>query len=231
MTEWLESIDVLPIAVTLAAFWVGQRCQKKWKSPLLNPILIGGVLVIGFLLLTGISPAIYRAGTGKLSWLMTPATVSLAIPMYEQLQVLKKNHRAILVGAASGAVSSMGMLLVAGLVLKLDPALVLGLMPKSVTTAIGVPLSELYGGISSVTTAAIIITGVIANTLGSYFCRWFKITDPVARGVAMGTAGHMIATAKAEEWGPLEGAVSSVSLVTAGLLTAVVFPLLAGFVT
>lgn len=230
MTEWLESIEVFPVVLTLLAFWVGRVIQNKWKSQLLNPILIGSVLVIGFLLLTGMDPAAYKAGTAKLSWLMTPATVAFAIPMYEQLQVLKKNGKAIAVGAAAGAVSCAAVLAAAGVMLGLDRELVIALLPKSVTTAIGVPLSELYGGIGAVTTAAIVLTGILGNVLGTFFSKWFRITHPVAQGVAFGTAGHMVATTKAEELGQLEGAVSSVSLVIAGLLTAVIFPVLAGLI-
>ena len=113
-----------------------------------------------------------------------------------------------------------------GILLKFDPVLTISLMPKSVTTAIGVALSEMFGGMGAVTTAAIIITGIFANMMGMTFCRLFGITHPVARGVAFGTAGHVIGTAKANEVDPLTGAVSSLSLVVAGLLTAVLFPVL-----
>lgn len=230
MAEWLESISVFPVVLTLAAFWLAKTCQKQWKSPALNPILIGAVLVIGFLLLTGMDPAVYKAGTAKLSWLMTPATVSLAIPMYEQMRVLKKNGKAIAVGAVAGVIGCMVTVTACAAVLGLEKELTIALLPKSVTTAIGVPLCELYGGIGSVTTAVIVASGVFANMLGTTFCKWFRITSPVAQGVAYGTAGHMIATVRAEELGQLEGAVSGVSLVIAGLVTAVIFPVFAGFI-
>lgn len=229
MTEFLQ-IGIFPIVLTLAAFRVGQLLQNKWKTPLFNPTLIGTVLVIVFLLVTGMDMSDYTAGTAKLSWLMTPATISLAIPMYEQFQMLRKNLKAIVIGVAAGAISCLGMMLLGGLLLRFDPALTVSLLPKSVTTAIGVPLSELYGGMGGVTTAAIIVTGIFANMMGPALCKLFRITDPVAQGVAFGTAGHVIGTAKANEVSPLTGAVSSLSLVVAGLLTAVLFPLLAGAV-
>ena len=160
---------------------------------------------------------------------MTPATISLAIPMYEQLQVLKKNGRAIAAGVAAGALSCLAVLLGGVILLGLDRAIAVSVLPKSVTAAIGVPLCELFGGIGAVTTASICITGVCANMLGVAFCRWFRITDPVARGVAFGTAGHVIGTTKASELSPLTGAVSSLSLVVAGLLTALLFPVIVNF--
>lgn len=228
MADFL-SIPVLPIVLTLAGYWFGTLCQKKWKSPLLNPILIGMAFVVVFLLSTGMETEVYKAGTEKLSWLMTPATIALAIPMYEQLQVLKKNGKAILAGAASGAITCVITLMVCGLLIRMDKTILISLMPKSVTAAIGVPLCELFGGIGAVTTAAIAITGICTNMLGVTFCKWFGITDPIAQGAAFGTAGHVIGTSKASELSPLTGAVSSLSLVVAGLLTALLFPVLVGF--
>lgn len=227
VTEFLN-IPLLPVALTLTGYWIGTLCQKRWKTPLLNPILIGMITVVIFLLSTGMDPDVYKAGTEKLSWLMTPATISLAIPMYEQFRILKKDLKAIAVGVAAGAVSCLLVLLAGTVLLKLDRTIAVSLMPKSVTAAIGVPLCELFGGIGAVTTAAIAITGIGANMFGVAFCRWFRIHDPIAQGVAFGTAGHVIGTAKASEVSPLVGAVSSLSLVVAGLLTALLFPSLMG---
>ncbi len=219
-------IAILPLILTLAAFRVGQLCQAKWKSPLLNPILIAAILLIGFLLATGMDVGSYKAGMSGISWLMTPATIALAIPMYEQFQALRKNLKAVVAGVAAGAVSCVVMLMAAGLLLKFDRSIIISLMPKSVTTAIGVSLSEMFGGMGAVSTAAIVVTGIFANMMGVSFCKLFRITHPVAQGVAFGTAGHVIGTSKANELDPLIGAVSSLSLVVAGLLTAVLFPVL-----
>ena len=221
----LLSIGILPVVLTLTAFLLGQRLQQRLKSPLLNPILIAVVLVLVFLGITGISIKAYQSGMSGLSWLLTPATVCLAVPMYEQFQLLKKNLSAIAVGVAAGALSCLGTVLLFALTLGFEPVLTLSLLPKSITTAIGVVLSELYGGMPGITTAAIIFTGIFANIMGSAFCRLFRLTDPIAQGVAFGTAGHVIGTSRANELSPLTGAVSSLSLVVAGLLTAVVLPL------
>ena len=226
MTRFFE-IGIFPVVLTLTAFRLGQILQRKWKKPFLNPTLIGAVLVLGFLLLTGMELPTYQAGSAYLSWLMTPATIALAIPMYEQFQVLRKNLKAILIGVGAGALRCMGILLLGGRLLKLRDLLILSLLPKSVTTAIGVALSQMQGGLEGVTTAAIIITGIFANMMGTTLCRVFRITDEIAQGVALGTAGHVIGTARANELSPLTGAVSSLSLVVAGLMTAVFFPMLA----
>ena len=227
MAQFFE-IGIFPLILTLAAFRIGQLCQAKWKNPLFNPTLIAMLLVIGFLMVTGMDIGVYKAGASTISWLMTPATIALAIPMYDQFQALKKNLKAIVAGVAAGAVSCLVFLIAGGLLLAFDSTLIISLMPKSVTTAIGVALSEMFGGMGAVTTAAIIITGIFANMMGVTFCRLFRITHPVAQGVAFGTAGHVIGTAKASEVDPLTGAVSSLSLVVAGLLTAVLFPVMTG---
>lgn len=223
MTELLN-LDLTSIVLTLLAFRLGQWLQNKTKSPICNPILIAVVLVLGFMALTGLENSTYQAACGRISWLMTPATVCLAIPMYEQLQILRKNLGAILAGVAAGALSCLVFLLIFALLGSFDRELTVSLLPKSVTSAIGVPLSTLAGGIGSVTTAAIILTGILAAVLGPVLCKLFRLEDPIARGVAFGTAGHVIGTSRANELSPLTGAVSSLSLVAAGLLTAVLFP-------
>ena len=225
----LLSIGILPVALTLFAYLIGAQCQKKFKLPIFNPILIGVIVVLIVLSVTGLERKVYQEGVKYISWLMTPATVCLAIPMYEQIQALKQNLKAIVLGIAAGTVSCLTILLVSFLVLKFDRNLALSLLPKGITAAIGVSLSELYGGTTSITTLGITITGITGNMFGPLFCKWFGITDEIAQGVAFGTGSHVIGTAKASELSPLTGAVSSLSLVVAGLMTAVLFPVLTSF--
>lgn len=226
----LLSIGILPVVLTLFAYQMGVLCQKKFKLPIFNPILIGMIIVILTLKVTGLGTGEYQQGVKLISWLMTPATVCLAIPMYEQFQALKQNLKAILVGVAAGALSCLTVLLIACLVLHFGRNLTISLLPKGITAAIGVSLTELFGGTPSITTLGISVTGIGGNMFGVAFCKLFKITDPIAQGVAFGTGSHVIGTAKANELSPLTGAVSSLSLVVAGLLTALLFPLLAGMV-
>lgn len=224
MTDLL-SIGILPVALTLIAFLAGQWLQQKLKSPLLNPILVAVILVLVFTALTGLSVTDYKSGMNTISWLLTPATICLAVPMYEQFRILRKNLPMILAGVAAGAVSCLIMVALFGVLVGFDPVLTISLLPKSITTAIGVALSEMVGGMTGVATAAIVFTGIFASIMGPAFCKLFRLTDPVAQGVAFGTAGHVIGTSKANELSPLTGAVSSLSLVVAGLLTAVILPL------
>lgn len=225
MSEFLQ-ISILPLLLTLGGYQIGAVLQKRLKTPICNPILVAVVITLVFMGVTGLSGEDYKKGAGFISWLITPATVCLAIPMYEQLQVVRKNLKAILVGVISGTAACLVMVLLFGVAVGFERNLTISLLPKSVTTAIGVPLSELSGGVPSITTAAIVFTGVSANVISTFLFKLFRLTDPIAKGVALGTSGHVVATAKANEIGALTGAVSSLSLVVAGILTAVIFPLL-----
>ena len=214
-----------PLVLTLLTYEVGVFLQKKTKSPICNPIAVSALLMIGILALTKSRIPDYQAGMDAISWLLTPATVCLAIPMYEHLQTIKKDLRAVAAGVCCGAVGSLLMVLGCCLLAGMNRRLTVSLLPKSVTTAIGATLSGLSGGAAAITTAAIILTGILANIFSTFLFRLFRIREPVAKGVALGTAGHVVGTARANEIGPLVGAVSSMSLVTAGLLTAALWPL------
>lgn len=225
MTEFLESLSLFALVLTVGSYQFGLWCRKKWNSPICNPILIATMLVVGVLLLTDISTDTYQSGMEPISWLLTPATVCLALPLYEQLKVLKKSLPAILTGIAAGTVTSLAVIFLLCRLLGLDTAMTASLLPKSITTAMGIVLSEQAGGIPALTTAAIIITGILGSLVGTTLCRLLKLTDPICQGVAFGTASHVIGTSRATELGALQGAVSSLSLAVAGILTAILFPL------
>lgn len=227
MTELLTENSFFFLLLTLAAYQAGLWLQRKLGWAVCNPILIAALLVGGVLVAADIPYTTYQTGCAALSWLLTPATVCLAIPLYTQLRVLRKNWRAILAGVAAGTAASLGSIAVMACLFGLDHTLYISLLPKSITTAMGLALSEMYGGIAGVTTAAIIVTGIFGNCCGTWLCRLFRLQDPVAQGVAFGTASHVIGTARAASISPVAEAVSSLSLVIAGLLTAVAFPPLA----
>jgi len=226
MAEFLSSLTLFPLALTVGAYQVGLLCQKKWKSPLANPLLIAVILVIAVLLVTGVASSVYQQGMVYISWLLTPATVCLALPLYEQVKLLKDKLAAILAGVVAGTLSSLAVILGLCLLFSLDRSMSVSLLPKSITTAMGIVLAEQNGGIPALTAIAIFLTGVVGSLAGIGMTKLFRLKDPVAQGVAFGTASHVIGTSKATELGSLQGAVSSLSLTVAGVLTAVLFPLL-----
>lgn len=229
MADFLSGLPLFCIALTFGAFQIGLWCQKKTGSALCNPILIGAALVIGVLLATGIDPEIYAANTASISWLLTPATVCLAVPLYRHLKALKKSLPAILTGVIAGSVASLAFIFLLCRVFALDRQLSVSLLPKSITTAMGIVLSKNNGGIESLTSVVILITGILGNVLGTTLCKILKLTDPVSQGVAYGTAAHVVGTSRATETDPVAGAVSSLSLVVAGIFTALVFPFICNF--
>lgn len=224
VATFLAGSRFFPLLLTLSVYLFAAWLHKKTRSALLNPILISTLLIIPVLLLLKIPVDTYQEGTEVLSYLLTPATICLALSLYEQLQKLKSGLGAILTGVAAGTVASLGTVLGLCLLFRLDKSLSVSILPKSVTTAIGLALSEEGGGIPSLTAAVITLTGLLGNVFGALLCRLFRITDPVARGVAYGTASHVIGTSRALEESSLTGAVGSLSLTVAGLLTAVLFP-------
>lgn len=211
--------------LTLLCYMFGVFLQKKFKKAWLNPLLISIVLMIIVVLSFKIDYNHYKESTSLLSFFLTPATVCLAIPLYEKLEELKKNVVAILVGIFSGTIISAVSILLVAVIFKFDSELFASFIPKSVTTAIGVGMAEELGGISALTAISIVVTGVFGNIIAEPVCRIFKITHPVAIGTAIGTSSHAGGTAKALEMGRTEGAISGLSIAVAGLMTVVVAPL------
>ena len=160
---------------------------------------------------------------------MTPATVSLAVPLYRQIELLKNNIKAVAAGILSGVLASMVGVYILARAFHLNSQLYVTLLPKSITTAIGMGVSEELGGLVTITVAVIIITGVLGNVIAEAVLKVAKIEEPIAKGLALGTSAHAIGTSKAMELGPVEGAMSSLAIAVAGLLTVIAASVFAGF--
>ena len=219
MNEVIANSASAGVVISLLAYYAGVILRKKTGKSFVNPLLISIILVIAFLLLFRVDYASYQASAKYLSWFLTPATVSLAIPLYLQLERLKKNIRAILVSILAGSVASMGSVLALSVLFGFTHTQYVTFLPKSITTAIGMGVAEEMGGITAITVAVIIVTGIFGNIIGEALCKALKISDPVAVGLALGTSAHAIGTAKAMELGETEGAMSSLAIVTAGIIT------------
>lgn len=229
MADFLTGLPLFCLVLTVVTYQIGLWCRKKTGSTLCNPLLISIILVIGVLLVTGISPEQFQEKTVGFTWLLTPATVCLALPLYRQLKLLKKNLPAILAGILAGTVTSLVCVLAMCKLMGLDRQLTVSLLPKSITTAMGIVLSQQNGGVQAITSVVIILTGILGSLCGSVMCKFLKLKDPVSQGVAFGTATHVIGTTRATEIDPVAGAVSSLSLTVSGILTAILFPLICLF--
>ncbi|WP_346685741.1 LrgB family protein [Megamonas hypermegale] len=209
------------LILSLVAYEIGLRIKKKLKSAIFNPLLISIVIIIAFLLFFNIDYEEYNNGAKYLGYLLTPATMCLAVPLYEQLEILKKNVKAIMAGIISGVITSMSSILALSVIFNFSHTEYVTILPKSITTAIGIGISEELGGIVTITVAVIIITGIFGNMTAEFVCKMFKINEPIARGVAIGSSAHAMGTAKAIEMGPIEAAISSLTIAVAGIVTVV----------
>ncbi len=219
MKEFLVDSIFFGAVLSLAAYEVGLLVKRKFKLAILNPLLIGTACVMAVLLLLNVEYKHYYESAKYISYLLTPATVCLAVPLYQQIELLKKNLRAVAGGIAAGVLTSLLGVFLLSKLFALNHIQYVTLLPKSITTAIGMDVSKELGGMETITVAVIIITGILGNMLAEFICRIFKIHEPIAKGLAIGTASHAIGTTKAMEIGEVEGAMSSLAIVVAGLMT------------
>ncbi|HBA98033.1 MAG TPA: hypothetical protein DCZ23_07990 [Lachnospiraceae bacterium] len=228
MDSFLSSSIFFGVFLSLAGYSAGLFVKKKLKLAIFNPLLIAIIIVIAVLKAADIPYKDYNEGAKYISYLLTPATVCLAIPLYRQIAVLKNNFKAIMAGITAGVLSSMGSVLGMSVLFGLTHEQYVTLLPKSITTAIGMGVSQELGGIVTITVAVIIITGVIGNIITEPVCRLFNITDPVATGIGIGSSAHAVGTARAFEIGETQGAMSSLSIAVSGLVTVIMASVFAG---
>lgn len=230
MNDLISSSTFFGVAISILTYEIGVYLKKKFKMVIFNPLLISIVSVITFLVIFNIDYDSYYEGAKYLGYFLTPATVCLAVPLYEQISLLNKNFKAIIGGIISGVLTSLVSVLVMSVIFGLNHKEYVTLLPKSITTAIGMGVSEELGGIVTITVAVIIITGVLGNIIAESVCRLFKIDESIAKGIAIGCSSHAVGTAKAMELGDIEGAMSSLSIAIAGLLTVLGASFFEGFI-
>ena len=228
MKEALMNSSYFGLLLSTFFFMLAVRIKARFRLAILNPLLVSTLLIVLILKLTGIPYESYKESANLLSDLLTPATVCLAIPMYKQLQLLMDNLAAVLASITAGTVSSLLSILLMGKLFGLSNEHITTLLPKSITTAIGMGVSQEAGGIVTLTVAGIVMTGILGNMIAETVFHVFHIDHPIARGLALGTSAHAVGTAKALELGEIEGAMSSLSICVAGVLTVILVPVISG---
>lgn len=229
INEMLSESLFFGMILSLLAYKIGFEIQKKWKKVFLNPLLIAIVLIICFLMITGISYETYQYGAKYLSYFLTPVTVCLAVPLYKQMEILKKNMAAVLVSITIGCVTHALVLIAITVLCRMDQQLLRSVMSKSVTTAIALGVTNEIGGIQGITVIGVMVAGISGAVLGPGLLKVFHITEPIAQGLAMGSASHAIGTSKAIELGEIQAAMSSLAIVVTGILTVVIVPWIVSF--
>ena len=219
--SFIEESVYFGIILSLLAYGMGCAIKSKFKKALFNPLLISIAITIAVLVVSGIDYETYNEGANILTWLLTPATVCLAVPLYEKIGLLKDNWKAIFAGITTGVLTSLVCILLMAILFGFTHEEYITFLPKSITTAIGIGVSEEMGGYTELTAAIIIITGVVGNVIAPFICKVGKITEPIAKGIAIGTSAHAVGTARALEMGETEGAMSSLSIGVAGIMTVI----------
>ena len=226
MTGFLIESHFFGFALTLVVFALAVLLQRKTKIALLNPIIVSTIAIIIILSVCRIDFNIYERGAGYISIFLTPATICYAVPLYRQVRTLRENALALILGILSGCITSAVCVIGFSLIFRFSHELYLSMLPKSITTAIGIALSEQIGGLPAVTVGAIMVTGLTGAVIAPAICRLFRRTEKEAVGIAIGSSSHAIGTSKAFEIGEIEGAMSSLSIVISGIITVALVPLL-----
>lgn len=227
MNELLAQWTYFGMALGLGCYFFALWLQKKCRLPILNPLLVSTILIILLLRILGVDFETFDMGAQYITYFLTPATVCLAVPLYKQFHVLKKNVVAILTGVLAGCIAHGLVICGMAVLCKMEPVLMISLLPKSVTTAIALGACEELGGISGITIIGTLVAGLLGAILGPVLLKWFRIKEPVAQGLCIGTASHAIGTSKMIEMGEVQGAMSSLAIVVSGLITVVSAPVFA----
>ncbi|SHK44552.1 LrgB family protein [Paramaledivibacter caminithermalis] len=222
------STPIFGVIISIVTFEIGLYMYRKTKIAIFNPLLISMILIIAFLLKFNISLEAYNKGGELISFFLGPATVILAVPLYKQFNIFKANALPIIIGITIGSITAIISVSFLSKLFGLSDTIARSLIPKSITTPIGVEVSNQIGGIPAITIAAIAVTGISGAVIGPFILKIFRIKDKVAAGVALGTASHAIGTSKAIEIGETEGAMSGLAIGIAGLITVIIVPLLIG---
>lgn len=222
----IVSSPVFGVLISLMAYEIGVFIKQKFKFSIFNPLLIAIIIVISFLVKFHIKYSNYNNGGQIISFFLAPATIALALPLYKKFSLFKKNALPIVVGILCGSTSGILCIIMLSRLFKFSDILTKSLIPKSITTPIGMSLSKQLGGLPSITVVAIIITGIVGSIIGPLLYKLFKINDKIALGIALGSSAHAIGTSKAMELGEIEGAMSSITIVLSGIITVLMAPLL-----
>lgn len=225
MANYLDS-PIFGVAITIIVFNLSKNLNKKFNTPIMNPIIISVIIIIGFLTFFQVDYPIYNRGGSIITFFLGPATVVLGVPLYKQRKLLKENFLPIMMGILIGSISGLISMILLSKLFQLDDLIMYSILPKSTTSAIAMDISKSIGGNPSLTIGFVMFTGVLGYIISPSLLKVFKIDNKIAKGVSMGTAAHVIGTVKALELGEVEGAMSSLAIGVAGLMTVVLIPVL-----
>ncbi|WP_277233201.1 LrgB family protein [Romboutsia timonensis] len=222
--------EIFGIILTILFFNIGIYIQKKTNKPIFNPLLIAILGIILFLSITKIPYESYKLGGDRINFFLSPVTIVLAVPLYKQFDLFKKYLLEILIGISCGVVVSFISIKLIGHFTNADVDIINSLIPKSITTPMGISLTKTLNGVEAITVVSIILTGILGAIISPIVFKIGKINNPVAKGIALGTSAHALGTTKALEMGEVEGAMSGLSIGISGIITVVLIPIIINFI-
>lgn len=225
----LFNTEIFGIVLTIIFFNIGVYIQKKTKNPIFNPLLISIVGIILFLTITKTPYKSYKLGADNINFFLSPVTIVLAVPLYKQFDLLKKYFIEILIGISCGVIVSFISIKAIGYFTNTNIDIINSLIPKSITTPMGISLSKTLNGIEAITVVSIILTGILGAIISPIIFKIGRIKNPVAKGIALGTSAHALGTTKALEMGEVEGAMSGLAIGICGIITVILVPILMKF--
>jgi len=226
----LETTKYLGLFISLGAFMIGLKLNKKYPYAFMNPLLIGTTLVMVLILVLDVEVAVFQKSAQVLTNLLTPATICLAVPVYRQFKILRENSWVVLISCLVGMISGLVTIIGLALILQMSEITTLSTLARSITMAIALDTTELIGGVAGIIVAGVIFAGIFGTVVSGLIFRIFKIEEPIAKGLALGAASHAMGTAESLETSELQGAMSSLAMVVSGVMMVGLIPLAALFV-
>ena len=223
----LETTKYLGLFISLGAFMIGWKLNKKYPYAFMNPVLIGTILVVGLILMLDIEVTNFQKSAQILSDLLTPATICLAVPVYRQFKILRENSWVVLISCVAGMISGLVTIIGLALILQMSEITTLSTLARSITMAIALDTTELIGGVAGIIVAGVIFAGIFGTVVSGLIFRIFRIEEPIAKGLAMGAASHAMGTAESLKVSELQGAMSSLAMVVSGVVMVGLIPLAA----
>ena len=223
----LETTKYFGLFISLGAFMVGLKLNKKYPYAFMNPLLIGTILVVGLILMLDIEVTNFQKSAQILSDLLTPATICLAVPVYRQFKILRENSWVVLISCVAGMISGLVTIIGLALILQMSEITTLSTLARSITMAIALDTTELIGGVAGIIVAGVIFAGIFGTVVSGLIFRIFRIEEPIAKGLAMGAASHAMGTAESLKVSELQGAMSSLAMVVSGVVMVGLIPLAA----
>ena len=223
----LETTKYLGLFISLGAFMIGLKLNKKYPYAFMNPLLIGTILVVGLILMLDIEVTNFQKSAQILSDLLTPATICLAVPVYRQFKILRENSWVVLISCVAGMISGLVTIIGLALILQMSEITTLSTLARSITMAIALDTTELIGGVAGIIVAGVIFAGIFGTVVSGLIFRIFRIEEPIAKGLALGAASHAMGTAESLKVSELQGAMSSLAMVVSGVVMVGLIPLAA----